>query len=230
MQDVASHGRTVLFVSHDMAAVSFLCSRATLLRDGTTVVTGAPYEVINQHLPQHDGTPFFQDGDPAPNRTGDGPFRLLSAQILNARGEQTTTYSYHDTLRVRMTVHTPFLTELAAALSVRNPAGTLLLHLTTRDDNFVCTTSQSLTTVDVTIPSLPLNDGRYSITIWIGDGTNIMHDRVPDCLHLTITTPHNGPIRCQAPFRLPADWSTIHRENGGTCSPPHSSAAKSPRS
>src|SRR6202041_1414784 len=34
MQDVAADGRTVLFVSHDLAAVEKLCSRAILLEGG----------------------------------------------------------------------------------------------------------------------------------------------------------------------------------------------------
>jgi len=34
MKDVAGHGRTVLFVSHNMVAVKNLCSRAVLLKDG----------------------------------------------------------------------------------------------------------------------------------------------------------------------------------------------------
>src|SRR5690606_18299216 len=34
MSDVAGEGRTVLFVSHNMAAVEHLCSRAVLLEEG----------------------------------------------------------------------------------------------------------------------------------------------------------------------------------------------------
>jgi lipopolysaccharide transport system ATP-binding protein len=34
MSDVAGHGRTVLFVSHNMGAVEQLCSTAILLKDG----------------------------------------------------------------------------------------------------------------------------------------------------------------------------------------------------
>jgi lipopolysaccharide transport system ATP-binding protein len=40
MQTVASAGRTVLFVSHNMAAISRLCTRAILLSDGTIAGDG----------------------------------------------------------------------------------------------------------------------------------------------------------------------------------------------
>ena len=50
MQDVASHGRTVLFVSHDIAAITRLCSRALLLHDGTVAADGPAHEVARQYL------------------------------------------------------------------------------------------------------------------------------------------------------------------------------------
>ena len=45
MEDVSKSGRTVLFVSHNMAAVEALCSRALLLKHGRQVVDGSTAEV-----------------------------------------------------------------------------------------------------------------------------------------------------------------------------------------
>ena len=50
MQDVASHGRTVLFVSHNMAAVERLCTRALRLEAGRIVQQDAPAECIDAYL------------------------------------------------------------------------------------------------------------------------------------------------------------------------------------
>jgi lipopolysaccharide transport system ATP-binding protein len=50
MKDVASNGRTVLFVSHNMEAVKNLCSRALLLEHGTIVSEGSPSQVIETYL------------------------------------------------------------------------------------------------------------------------------------------------------------------------------------
>lgn len=51
MQDVAGkEGRTVLFVSHDMAAVKKLCTKAILLSKGTIVKEGTPNEVVDYYL------------------------------------------------------------------------------------------------------------------------------------------------------------------------------------
>jgi lipopolysaccharide transport system ATP-binding protein len=53
MQDVArAQGRTVIFVSHNLAAVSRLCSRALLLEDGTATALGPASEVVGRYLAQ----------------------------------------------------------------------------------------------------------------------------------------------------------------------------------
>lgn len=50
MQDVASQGRTVFFVSHNMAAVERLCSRALILDAGRVAMDGTPAECIARYL------------------------------------------------------------------------------------------------------------------------------------------------------------------------------------
>lgn len=50
MQDVAGHGRTVLFVSHNMSAVQSLCSRAIWLKDGSVHRDGRVGDVIPDYL------------------------------------------------------------------------------------------------------------------------------------------------------------------------------------
>lgn len=50
MEDVAKEGRTVIFVSHNMAAVRALCSRGILLEDGQCTYSGAMAECIQRYL------------------------------------------------------------------------------------------------------------------------------------------------------------------------------------
>ena len=49
MDDVARGGRTVLFVSHNMAAIRALCSAGLLLRDGTLVHTSSLDDAVSQY-------------------------------------------------------------------------------------------------------------------------------------------------------------------------------------
>ncbi len=50
MQDVAQHGRTVIFVSHNLPAVIDLTDRAVLLERGRVTATGASREVVSRFL------------------------------------------------------------------------------------------------------------------------------------------------------------------------------------
>lgn len=52
MENVARGGRTVLFVSHNMAAVQSLCTRALLIDEGRVVADGKPLSIIEQYLSQ----------------------------------------------------------------------------------------------------------------------------------------------------------------------------------
>lgn len=50
MQDVAGEGRTVLFVSHNMASVKSLCSKAVLLVNGKVESIGSTEDIVNMYL------------------------------------------------------------------------------------------------------------------------------------------------------------------------------------
>ncbi|MFG0307517.1 MAG: ABC transporter ATP-binding protein [Phycisphaerales bacterium JB040] len=51
MKDIShGHGRTVLFVSHNMATVRALCDRCVMLKGGRLVADGEPGEVIDRYL------------------------------------------------------------------------------------------------------------------------------------------------------------------------------------
>ena len=50
MGQVSRDGRTILFVSHNMAAIKALCSRAVLIKDGTVAASGPVDEVVNDYL------------------------------------------------------------------------------------------------------------------------------------------------------------------------------------
>ena len=77
MSDVARSGRTVLFVSHNMAAVRNLCSRAVRLDRGVLVQEGAVDDVVKGYL---DSSAEIMEVplDAREDREGSGRLRLVS--------------------------------------------------------------------------------------------------------------------------------------------------------
>jgi len=72
MKSVTSEGRTVLFVSHNLAAIRNLCSRAVLLEQGRVTAIGPVDDVIDHYVRQSMGEaeaihdlPPAGDGQPA---------------------------------------------------------------------------------------------------------------------------------------------------------------------
>lgn len=54
MESVSKSGRTILFVSHNLSAVSNLCSRAIMLKSGLVEIDGTPNETISHYLASSD--------------------------------------------------------------------------------------------------------------------------------------------------------------------------------
>lgn len=79
MNDVASSGRTVFFVSHNMAAVEGLCNRAIYLEKGRLVSIGSTKEVMTEYL-QNGAT--FTDNVHLTNHTGRSSAKLSGLKSL----------------------------------------------------------------------------------------------------------------------------------------------------
>ena len=73
-------GRTVVFVSHDLATVERFCDRVLLLDQGDAVAVGEPDDIVQQYR----GRAFLEqraeaDSDGRPVRWGDGAAEILEA-------------------------------------------------------------------------------------------------------------------------------------------------------
>jgi len=87
MEQVGSQGRTVLFVSHDMAAVTRLCSRAILLDQGRVVRDGMASEVVHHYL--HGGAihgAAVREWPSPESAPGDQVAKLRAVRVLDEQG------------------------------------------------------------------------------------------------------------------------------------------------
>jgi len=84
MGEVASGGRTIFFVSHNMQAVQSLCSKAYLLNQGSIAITGAPEAVIHEYLRGADAQITSQWIDEI--GIGDAEVKLKKVCITNPNG------------------------------------------------------------------------------------------------------------------------------------------------
>ena len=91
MQDVAGGGRTVLFVSHNMAAISTLCRRSILLGTGKIIYSGETDFAIKKYYEPE--KKFPKNGQA--HKKGQ-KIKFISSRVLNEDGDETT---IHDSSR-----------------------------------------------------------------------------------------------------------------------------------
>jgi lipopolysaccharide transport system ATP-binding protein len=97
MGDVAKEGRTILFVSHNLAAVLSLCSRSFLLDQGALISSGPTEDVVNRYL-QESKTKAEIPLDQRNDRKGNGTVRVTSFSLTSAQGNPSITSG--DSLRI----------------------------------------------------------------------------------------------------------------------------------
>lgn len=221
MGDVAGQGRTVLFVSHNMAAVKSLCTQGLVLRGGQTVFRGPTDEAISAYLAaQHSD----EEGDlgNASDRQGVGPIRFTSLRVLDQLGHAAEIV--HSGQKIVMEL------QYAAASNERIPAGTafhIFFSSLMEERLFVCSTQYCGGAPDAvpnagwvrcTIPALPLMPGSYSLEIaCIVAGRKTTMDRILKARVLTVVEgdffgsgklppPYHGP------FLVEHSWELVAQE------------------
>ncbi len=88
MDQVSMEGRTVLFVSHNMAAVARLCDRVILLEKGQVELNANPSSVISAYLAY--GEAGSSTWSPSPPLPSDLDVRINRARILSHDNDPTS--------------------------------------------------------------------------------------------------------------------------------------------
>jgi len=183
MEDVTSQGRTVLFVSHNMAAVTQLCSRVLLLDSGVVQAEGSPDEVISRYLTSanHDGRVELRD-KARPIGTGGAAFEWAELQDTSGRARQD--FSIGDDIRVAFGLRlAPTKPRTKLVLSIKSADGTPVALISEDDSGFSLDNDRESWTISVDFEDIRLYPGSYHVALWATDGTNSEEfDRVDDAL------------------------------------------------
>jgi len=87
MQDIGEHGRTVLFVSHNMPAVTRLCGRAILLEDGIVRLDDTAHRVTGAYLNSGLGTVAEREWLEPQKAPGGEVARLRAVRVRTEDGQ-----------------------------------------------------------------------------------------------------------------------------------------------
>ena len=170
MSEVASGGRTVLFVSHNMGAIRSLCTSVILLEAGAVRMRGTPDEVIRAYTEkivtaQQDGEILLADRK---DRSGNGRARVTGVEVRSSEEGQRP---------IRTNGSVDFIIRYAASDNLNIPQLIVIVGVTTSNGTpvFGCSTSMTSLrsfrnipptgTVVCRVSHLPLLPNKYWLTV-----------------------------------------------------------------
>ncbi len=167
MGEVArEEGRAVLFVSHNMVAITALCRRAVLLDKGRLTEDGPAGAVVQRYLRSLETlvtTPLAERKD----RTGNGALRFESLTVKNASAGGGLVRSGDDVrIEIRYTSDAPKLLNVHVDIIVHGPFDEQLCQLSSDSQRGDFAEVPGSGVFTCTIPRFPFEAGTYRIGLY----------------------------------------------------------------
>ncbi len=171
MQDVAAGGRTVLLVSHNMAAIQNLASRVMVVDSGHLKYAGDVDKGIRDYLTGYRQTESHDLSELRRASSFQPVIRHIEFQ--NESGDAVTGIPAGDAFRIVITYrHSEPLRSPHFGITFENQLGIRIIWVQTRLQDSSFPDLPSAGQVVCEIPSLPLIPGRYFLTLGCGSGNN----------------------------------------------------------
>jgi len=189
MSEFHSSGRTVLFVSHNLAAVQNLCSRAIWIESGRLRQDGSPGEVIKSYLASFatsEGSASDLKG--VQERSGSGNIRFQRIELLAPDCSGPATVRSGDSFVIRLSFEAiREITRPLFGIEIHTSLGTVAAQVLTYNSGFeIPVLAPGPGYLDVRINDLNLAPGRYLLTIYAKNQGDIWHDLLPHCTALDV--------------------------------------------
>jgi len=221
MSDVARHGRTVLFVSHNMGVVNSLTQRCVYLQDGSIAASGPTRGIVEMYLQrvlETPGTPGSKLDLHRRDRDRDAPAKIAGISVNGRNGNASALptlglgegFTIEIELEVARAIHGAHIT-----VALKTAQGERLALLVSWDREYTLLLEPGHHTVTARVGDLPLAPGRYLGDIGIGQSTeSVAFDFIQDF-----------PLFCvanqgQVTHWLERPWGALHCNSvEWSCSP-----------
>ncbi len=196
MRTVLGQGTTVVFVSHDLAAVESLCSRVIWLRQGLVEHDGPARETLTEYRRViEEAAEYLAEGE--------GIVRLVKAEVVPAEGHMVRTQGAMD---IRVVVDSPGPRSGICYVGVSEGPATPIFVLS-KDVHLAA----GETEIRCSVARLPLPRGRYYAWVGVfatGTGSELLSWH--PAAHFDVAGPNldGGPLAVVrlAPVHVEASW------------------------
>lgn len=164
MQDVAEQGKTVLFVSHNMQAISTLTQTCFMLSKGQCVYEGATAGGIAEYLREGVKEEFIYTDLPSPSEP-----KITLVELITS--EPSNTQIHGEPMEVRFQISTPIkINNAALSFQIYDSIQQPVVHLLILDSELPMCRESGLFELICKIPKLRLYIGRYTINVHFAEG------------------------------------------------------------
>ena len=188
MSDLHSGGRTVLFVSHNMAAIENLCRRTIWIDNGRVREDGPTEAVIRSYMASFADTQKGNDTfEHLETRQGNGDARFLRLEFLDAAGcpVDFIRCGDHVVLRLHFRVYRA-IREFRVGVEFFTHLGLKLVGTNSWATGFdVPRVVPGDGYMDLEIDFLNFLPGRYYLSLWLGVKGNIQ-DVIQNCVYMDV--------------------------------------------
>jgi len=168
MRDVATGGRTVLLVSHNMAAVTSLCTRAIVLEAGRLVYAGDAEAGVARYA-NNEGAILVGDLRQRRDRSGNGEARSVSLSLKDVRGRIVRAVPPHEPFEIVVEYEaTRALSNLTVSIDIEQLDGTRIATLYSGFRNESFAVPAGCGSLSCRIAGLPLRPETYSLNVFLG--------------------------------------------------------------
>jgi lipopolysaccharide transport system ATP-binding protein len=189
MDDLHSGGRTVMFVSHNLAAVENLCPRTIWIENGQVQMDADSKEVIQAYLATFaDASKGGADLSELEHRKGGGEMRCVRIELLDSDGSPASfvrsgmelTFRLH--YQVFRSVQEPHF-----GIEIYSNLGTMVTSVNTWTSGLnIPSLKPGKGHIDVRVGQLNLNPGRYYLSIWLASVGPRYYDHLDFCTTVSV--------------------------------------------
>jgi lipopolysaccharide transport system ATP-binding protein len=180
MKDVSGQGRTVLFVSHNMAAVKTLCTHGIILKNGELVFSGSAEDACINYLGNS-----ISDAEikliNREDRRGNKKIKIEEIYFTSSLGSLTSKLISGNYVKlvlkfrklVKETIKPVFV-----GITIKNDSDIIQTVIATDELGVVLEVKEETGQIEIEMPKLLLRGGLYSVSFQISYKANVManHD------------------------------------------------------
>ncbi|MBD1916307.1 MULTISPECIES: ABC transporter ATP-binding protein [Cyanophyceae] len=189
MEDVAEKdGRTVLFVSHNMAMIQNLCNYIIFLNRGQVQAKGEPNSMIQLYLNTGATSQDWSDLHKIAQRRGEGGLRFSKLELLDDQKNSINAALSGEPLGIRLFFSTslakPIFKNCRIGVAIASVSGVnivLSTEMTCQEEVHI----RDCDFIDFCIKKLPLTDGNYSLSLF-AESNGIIQDWITEGIQFSV--------------------------------------------